>query len=70
MARDDITDKDRELAKRCLQCPVCGHARKKQRGTAYWFVKHIEGGICPMCQAYEKVYGKKAHEPIPSQQPD
>ncbi len=64
MAGTEITDKDRERAQACIQCPVCGHARKKQKGLAFWFVKHIEGSICPNCQAYEKVYGKKAHEPI------
>jgi hypothetical protein len=31
---------------------------------AYWFVKHIENGLCPYCQAYERVYGKKAHESL------
>ncbi|MGI6048228.1 MAG: hypothetical protein ACOYEG_09530 [Petrimonas sp.] len=59
-----ISDKDREMAKKCLNCPVCNTARRKQRGLAYWFVKKIEGDKCPYCQAYEKVYGKKAHEPI------
>jgi len=61
-----ITDKDREMAKKCLTCPVCGKARTKQRGLAFWFVKTIEGKFCPMCQAYEKVYGRKAHEPLKS----
>lgn len=60
-----ITDKDRELAQRCLDCAVCNHARKKQRGLAFWFVKVIEGALCPYCKAYEKVYGRKAHEPFP-----
>lgn len=59
-----ITDKDREKAKICLQCPVCSHAREKQRGLAYWFVKTVEGGLCPNCKAYEKVYGRKAYEPL------
>jgi hypothetical protein len=36
------------------------------RGLAFWFVKTIEGSICPYCQAYEKVYGRKAHEPAPT----
>jgi hypothetical protein len=59
-----ITDKDRNLAQRCLECPVCNRARRKQRGIAFWFVKVIEGAFCPYCKAYEKVYGRKAHEPI------
>jgi len=60
----EITDKDRALAQKCLECPVCNHARKTQRGLAFWFVKTIEGSFCPSCKAFEKVYGRKAHEPI------
>jgi hypothetical protein len=59
-----ITDKDRKMAEFCKSCPVCSRARKKQRGLAYFFVKRIEGNLCPACKAYEKVYGRKAHEPI------
>ena len=57
-----ISEKDKRMARSCMECPVCSRARKKQRGIAYWFVKHIENGICPNCAAYERVYGKKAHE--------
>jgi hypothetical protein len=56
------SEKDKQMAQRCAECPVCKHARKKQRGLAYWFVKNIENGVCPYCAAYERVYGKKAHE--------
>jgi len=57
------------MAQCCVKCPVCAHARKTQKGLAYWYVKEIEGGIgiCPFCKAYEKVYGRKAHEPVPAQ---
>lgn len=65
MNRQKITERDRRRAKVCLACPVCNHARKKQRGIVFWFVKRIEGSLCPCCKAYEKVYGRKAHEPIP-----
>ncbi len=58
----DVSEKDKQMAERCVECPVCTHARRKQRGFAYWFVKTIEGGICPYCAAYERVYGRKAHE--------
>lgn len=51
------------MAKVCAACPVCRHARAKQEGAAYSFVKTIEGSFCPFCRAYERVYGKKAHEP-------
>jgi hypothetical protein len=66
VATAEITDKDRRLAQQCLACAACGHARRKQRGLIFWFVKVLEGGICPACKAYEKVYGRKAHEPVPS----
>ncbi len=59
-----ITEKDRDLANACKNCPVCRRARDKQKGVAYWFVKHIEGGFCPACQSYERVYERKAHEPV------
>jgi len=61
---DGITEKDRKLAGQCMGCPICKRARRKQRGIAFWFVKHLEGGICPACKAYERVYGRKAHEPV------
>ena len=60
----EITTKDRELAEQCVQCSICNTARDKQKGLAFFFVKFLEGGICPACKAYEKVYGKKAHEPV------
>ncbi|MCP4543896.1 MAG: formate dehydrogenase accessory protein FdhE [Chloroflexi bacterium] len=65
MSADTITDKDRELAQKCIECGLCKRARVKQKGLAYWVVKNIEDAICPACQAYAKVYGRKAHEPVP-----
>jgi hypothetical protein len=59
-----ITDRDRSMAKICESCPICRHARGKQQGVAFRFVKTIEVSICPFCQAYEKVHGRKAHEPV------
>jgi hypothetical protein len=64
MQNDAITERERKLAKQCLECPLCKRARKKQKGLIFWFVKKLESGICPACKAYEKVYGRKAHEPI------
>lgn len=60
-----INEKDRAGAQKCLDCPVCNRARTRQRGPAFWFVKSVEGSICPRCLAYERVYGRKAHEPVP-----
>jgi uncharacterized protein CbrC (UPF0167 family) len=60
--KKEITSGDRFMAKVCVNCTVCKLARKKQHGAAYWFVSKIEGGLCPFCRAYERVYGRKAHE--------
>jgi len=57
--------KDRFMAQFCLHCPVCNRARRRQRGAAFWLVKRVETGVCPFCRAYERVYGRKAHEPPP-----
>ena len=65
MQADTINEKDRKLAKQCLECFLCKRARDKQKGHAFWFVKKLESGVCPACKAYEKVYGRKAHEPMP-----
>jgi len=66
MVDREITEKDKAKAQGCLDCPVCRRARAKQKGIFYWFVKHVEGGVCPNCKAYERVYGRKAHEPLSS----
>ncbi len=52
------------MAQVCVRCPVCRQARKKQKGAAFWFVKKIEDKLCPFCRAHERVYGRKAHQPI------
>ena len=65
MQTDAITEKDRKLAQQCLDCSLCKRARFKQKGLLFWFVKKLESGLCPACKAYEKVYQRKAHEPIP-----
>lgn len=59
-----ISKRDLARARRCLECPVCSRGRQKQRGFFYWIVKRVEGGVCPYCKAYEKVYGRKAHAPL------
>jgi rubrerythrin len=55
---------DLVLAKVCLNCPVCRRSRQKQHGAAYWFTGKVEDRVCPFCRAYERVYGRKAHEPL------
>jgi hypothetical protein len=44
-------------------CPVCRCARRRQAGLAFWVVKTFES-VCPFCRAYEKVHGRKSHEPF------
>lgn len=65
MTDTPTTETDRDLAAKCMACPVCRRAREKQKGLCFWFVKRLERRICPACQAYERVYGRKAHEPLP-----
>ena len=61
---------DKTLAEFCVNCLVCRRARTQQRGTAFWLVKKIESNLCPFCRAYERVYGRKAHEHCaPQEQP-
>jgi hypothetical protein len=67
MTDHSISDDDRKKAAFCMNCPICARARDKQTGIAYFFVKNVEGAFCPYCQAYAKVYGRKAHEPVPPQ---
>ena len=67
MSNTEITEKDRQMAQKCVECGLCKYARKAQRGIVFWFVKKIEGGVCPYCKAYERVYGRKSHEPIPTE---
>jgi hypothetical protein len=57
----------RALADLCLTCTVCRRGRARQRGFSFWFVRRVETHLCPCCRAYERVYGRKAHEPLPEQ---
>ncbi|MCX6897530.1 MAG: hypothetical protein NT105_02415 [Verrucomicrobia bacterium] len=59
------SDLDKTLAQVCVLCPVCRQARKKQRGVAFKMVQAVEVHLCPFCKAYERVHGRKAHEPTP-----
>lgn len=63
MSSPAISKLDQALAKVCRHCPACCRARKKQTGAAFWLVRKVEGGVCPFCRAYERVYGRKPHEP-------
>jgi hypothetical protein len=54
---------DRLLARVCVSCPVCRAARRRQAGAAFNLVRAVETRVCPFCRAYERVCGRKAHEP-------
>lgn len=55
------------LASLCeKRCTVCKKAREQDSGFWKSFVK-LEGRFCPMCRAYEKVYGVPAYEKPPSE---
>ncbi len=64
MENATVTDKDREMARVCLECPCGKMARLEQQGWLYECVKNFGEAMCPFGQAYEKVYGRKAHEPV------
>jgi hypothetical protein len=67
MSDAETTNLDRALARVCESCPVCRTARGNQQGMANRFVRRIEADICPFCRAYERVHGRKAHEPAEGQ---
>ncbi len=67
MENVNVTDKDREMAQVCMACPMCKNARKDQQGLMNYCVKNFTESICPFCQAYERVYGRKAHQPVEEQ---
>ena len=56
------------LANACNNdCPICTKGRDKGKGLFYQMIK-FERHICPMCRAYEKVYGVPAHVNIKPRQ--
>jgi hypothetical protein len=67
MENGNVSNKDREMAQVCMSCPMCKNARKDQSGLMNSCVKIFTESICPFCQAYERVYGRKAHEPVEQQ---
>ncbi len=67
MENANVSDKDRQMAALCIACPMCKNARIDQGGFMNACVKNFTESICPFCQAYERVYGRKAHEPVEQQ---
>ncbi|HOX04184.1 MAG TPA: hypothetical protein P5555_18075 [Candidatus Paceibacterota bacterium] len=60
---------DRAMARVCVGCLVCRRARQRQRGMAFRLVQRLEAKLCPFCLAYDRVYGRKAHEAAPGAEP-
>lgn len=56
---------DTWMARKCETCPMCRQARRTQQGVAFGLVKNVEAKLCPFCRAYERVHGRRAHEPEP-----
>lgn len=40
MKQQAITNNDRAMAQRCVECTMCARAREKQKGFAFWVVKN------------------------------
>lgn len=56
-----FSEKTKKLANFCKdRCVVCTKGREKGSGFLYNLVR-VERHFCPMCRAYEKVYGVPAH---------
>jgi hypothetical protein len=68
MSTRNASSLDKALARVCANCLVCRRARKRQRGFAFWLVKHVEASLCLFCRAYERVYGRPVHETSASRQ--
>jgi hypothetical protein len=67
MTRQITSKLDRALASVCWNYPVCRTARQRREGAAWWLVRRLKRGLCPFCRAYERVYGRAAHESAVSQ---
>jgi hypothetical protein len=63
MTHHSVSKLDRGLANVCRNCPACRRARQRQAGLVFWLVNKVERRLCPFCRAYERVYGRRAHEP-------
>jgi|GEM_PF-1313047 hypothetical protein len=46
----EISEKERAMAKKCLECALCKQARQKQRGFAFWFVKKSRAACAPIAK--------------------
>ncbi|MBN1288991.1 MAG: hypothetical protein JXA49_05065 [Actinobacteria bacterium] len=63
-AKPQFDEKTLKKAEFCnSKCPICVKGREKGKGLMYQIVKlESKIGLCPMCGAYEEVYGVKPYE--------
>lgn len=59
-----FSDEDKRMAQKCIECPLCNYARRKQKGLVFKALLYIEAKRCPYGAAYAKVYKRKPHEPL------
>jgi len=68
MSARNASSFDKALVRVCANCLICQRARRRRRGFAFWLVKRVKVRLCPFCRAYERVYGRPAHEASASHQ--
>ena len=59
-----VSEEDKRMAQKCVECPLCNYARRKQRGIVFRILLGLENRLCPYGAAYAKVYNRKPHEPL------
>ena len=59
-----VSEEDKRMAQKCVECPLCNYARRKQRGIVFRLLLSLENSLCPYGAAYSKVYSRKPHEPL------
>ena len=64
-----VSEEDKRMAQRCLECPLCNYARRKQKGLVFRLVQYLEKKRCPYGMAYTRVYKREPHEPLLKPEP-
>ena len=62
--RPAFNDEDKRMAQKCVECPLCNYARRKQRGLVFRILLGLENRLCPYGVAYTKVFNRKPHDPL------
>lgn len=59
MDHPEITQWDRALARVCVWCPVCRHARSNPESWCARVVRTVEDRMCPFCRARARIEARK-----------